>query len=44
VYIYQVSIAGGDFGTGGAIAVITALILMSVSLYYIRQTVKEEEL
>lgn len=44
VYIYQVSIAGGDFGTGGAIAVITAIILMSVSLYYIRQTVKEEEL
>ena len=37
VYIYQVSIAGGDFGTGGAIAVITAIILMSVSLYYIRQ-------
>ena len=44
VYIYQVYIAGGDFGTGGAIAVITAIILMSVSLYYIRQTVKEEEL
>ena len=44
VYIYQVSIAGGDFGAGGAIAVITAIILMSVSLYYIRQVVKEEEL
>jgi N,N'-diacetylchitobiose transport system permease protein len=44
VYIYQVSIAGGDFGTGGAIAVITAIILMSISLYYVRQTVKEEEL
>ena len=29
---------------GGAIAVITAIILMSVSLYYIRQVVKEEEL
>ena len=44
VYIYRVSIAGGDFGTGGAIAVITAIILMSISLYYVRQTVKEEEL
>jgi N,N'-diacetylchitobiose transport system permease protein len=44
VYIYQVSIAGGDFGTGGAIAVITAIILMSVSLYYVRQVIKEEEL
>ncbi|MFC9920093.1 carbohydrate ABC transporter permease [Agromyces binzhouensis] len=44
VYIYQVSIAGGDFGTGGAIAVITAIILMTVSLYYVRQTIKEEEL
>jgi ABC-type sugar transport system permease subunit/methionine-rich copper-binding protein CopC len=44
VYIYQVSIAGGDFGTGGAIAVITAVILMSISLYYVRQTIMEEEL
>ncbi|GAA2046204.1 sugar ABC transporter permease [Agromyces tropicus] len=44
VYIYQVSIAGGDFGTGGAIAVITAIILMTVSLYYVRQVIKEEEL
>ncbi|BDZ55628.1 carbohydrate ABC transporter permease [Agromyces marinus] len=44
VYIYQVSIAGGDFGTGGAIAVITALILMTVSLYYVRQVIKEEGL
>ncbi len=44
VYIYQVSIAGGDFGVGGAIAVITALILMTISLYYVRQVVKEEEL
>ncbi|WP_308797044.1 carbohydrate ABC transporter permease [Agromyces silvae] len=44
VYIYQISIAGGDFGSGGAIAVITAIIVMSISLYYVRQVVKEEEL
>lgn len=44
VYIYQISIAGGEFGMGGAIAVITAIIVMSVSLYYVRKVVKEEEL
>ncbi|QAY73248.1 sugar ABC transporter permease [Agromyces protaetiae] len=44
VYIYQVSIAGGNFGVGGAIAVIFTLILMTISLYYVRQVVKEEEL
>ncbi len=44
VYIYQTSIAGGDFGHGGAIAVITAVLLMSISIYYVRQVTKEEEL
>jgi N,N'-diacetylchitobiose transport system permease protein len=44
VYIYQISIAGGEFGQGGAIAVITAILLMSISIYYIRQVTKEEEL
>jgi N,N'-diacetylchitobiose transport system permease protein len=44
VYIYQTSIAGGDFGQGGAIAVITAVLLMSISIYYVRQVTKEEEL
>ena len=44
MYIYQTSIAGGDFGQGGAIAVITAILLMSVSIYYVRQVTKEEEL
>ncbi|MGX5696941.1 carbohydrate ABC transporter permease [Agromyces soli] len=43
-YIYQTSIAGGDFGQGGALAVITAVLLMSISIYYIRQVLKEEEL
>lgn len=44
VYIYQISIAGGEYGQGGAIAVITAVLIMSISIYYIRQTTKEEEL
>jgi N,N'-diacetylchitobiose transport system permease protein len=44
VYIYQISIAGGDFGQGGAVAVITAILLMSISFYYVRQVTKEEEL
>jgi N,N'-diacetylchitobiose transport system permease protein len=44
VYIYQISIAGGEFGQGGAIAVITAILIMSISIYYVRQTTKEEEL
>lgn len=43
-YIFQTSIAGGDFGHGGAIAVITAVLLMAISIYYIRQVLKEEEL
>lgn len=44
VYIYQTSLASGEYGTGGAIAVITVLILMAISIYYVRQTLKEEEL
>ncbi|MEJ3404324.1 sugar ABC transporter permease [Rathayibacter sp. YIM 133350] len=43
-YIYSTSIAGGEYGIGGAIAVITVVILMAISIYYVRQTIKEEEL
>ncbi|TBN57736.1 sugar ABC transporter permease [Glaciihabitans arcticus] len=42
VYIYQTSLANGEYGTGGAIAVITVIILMAISFYYVRQTIKEE--
>jgi len=42
VYIYQTSLANGEYGTGGAIAVITVIILMAISFYYVRQTFKEE--
>ena len=43
-YIYSVSIAGGEYGTGGAIAVIVVILLMAISIYYVRQTIKEEDL
>lgn len=44
VYIYQVSLSSGEFGLGGAIAVIMVIIMMGISLYYVRQSMKEEEL
>jgi N,N'-diacetylchitobiose transport system permease protein len=44
VYIYQVSLGTGDYGVGGAIAVITVIILMAISIFYVRQSIKEEEL
>lgn len=44
VYIYQVSLGTGDYGVGGAVAVITVLILMAISIFYVRQSIKEEEL
>ncbi|MCS4276583.1 N,N'-diacetylchitobiose transport system permease protein [Mycetocola sp. BIGb0189] len=44
VYIYQTSLGSGEYGIGGAIAVITVIILMAISLYYVRQSIKEEEL
>ncbi|TPW72777.1 carbohydrate ABC transporter permease [Schumannella sp. 10F1B-5-1] len=43
VYIYETSLANGEYGTGGAIAVILVLILMAVSFVYIRQSLKEDE-
>jgi N,N'-diacetylchitobiose transport system permease protein len=44
VYIYQTALGTGEYGTGGAIAVITVIIMLSVSFYYVRQTMKEDEL
>lgn len=44
VYIYQTSLAGGEYGIGGAIAVITVIIMMAISLYYVRQSIREEDL
>jgi len=44
VYIYRVSLGSGDFGVGGAISVIVVLLLAAVSIFYVRRSVKEEEL
>lgn len=44
VYIFQTSLGTGDFGTGGAIAVILVIIMMSISIYYVRKSIQEETL
>lgn len=44
VYIYQVALGSGKYGIGGAIAVITVFFMMAISLYYVRQSLKEEQL
>lgn len=44
VYIYQVALGSGEYGIGGAIAVITVFFMMAISLYYVRQSLKEEQL
>lgn len=42
-YIYNVSIAGGNLGAGGAIAVILVIVMMALSAYYIRSTLRQDE-
>lgn len=42
-YIYTVSIAGGDLGLGGAIAVILVIVMLALSAYYIRSTLRQDE-
>jgi N,N'-diacetylchitobiose transport system permease protein len=42
VYIYTVSMGGGDLGAGGAIAVLLVLIMLAMSGYYIRSVLREE--
>jgi N,N'-diacetylchitobiose transport system permease protein len=42
VYIYTISTAGGDLGSGGAIAVLLVLIMLAMSGYYIRSVLREE--
>jgi N,N'-diacetylchitobiose transport system permease protein len=44
VYIYQVALGSGEYGMGGAIAVITVFFMMAISLYYVRQSLREEQL
>lgn len=42
VYIYQTSIAGGDFGLGGALAIITMVVLMVLALPLMRRMLRSE--
>jgi N,N'-diacetylchitobiose transport system permease protein len=42
VYIYVTSVAGGDMGEGGAIAVLLVIIMLAMSGYYIRSVLREE--
>ncbi|MBD5787163.1 sugar ABC transporter permease [Cellulosimicrobium terreum] len=44
VYIYQTGMAQGHYGLAGAIAVLFVFIMLGISFYYVRQTVREEEL
>lgn len=43
VYIYKRAIGGGDLGAGGAIAVILVIVMLGLSAYYIRNTLRTEE-
>jgi len=43
VYIYQTSLGKGDYGTGGAIAVIMVILMVGISIFYVRRSLKEEE-
>jgi len=43
VYIYQVSVGSGDFGQGGAMAVLLVVLMLGLAVVYVRSTLKEEE-
>lgn len=44
VYIYEMGMAQGHYGAASAIAVVFTVIMLVISAYYVRATVKEEEL
>ncbi|MCU1441197.1 MAG: sugar transporter permease [Rhodoglobus sp.] len=44
VYIVQVGLGSGEYGLAGAIAVLTVIIMMAISIYWVRQTLKEDPL
>lgn len=43
VYIYQTSIGTGDFGHGGAVAVILVIVMLAIAVGYVRSSLKAEE-
>ena len=42
-YIYSVSVASGNLGIGGAIAVVLVVVMLALSAYYIRSTLRQDE-
>lgn len=44
VYIYQMGMGQGHFGVASAISFVFVAIMLLLSVYYVRRTVKEEEL
>lgn len=43
VYVYNISLGGGDYGMGGAISIVMVLLMSAFAFYYVRRTVKEVE-
>ncbi len=43
VYIYQMGMSQGHYGMASAIAVIFTVIMLAVSAYYVRRTLKDDE-
>jgi N,N'-diacetylchitobiose transport system permease protein len=43
VYIYQTSIGSGDFGEGGAMAVILVIVMLAIAFWYVYSSIKAEE-
>jgi N,N'-diacetylchitobiose transport system permease protein len=43
VYIYQISIGSGDFGSGGAIAVLLVILMLIIGFGYVRAAIRAEE-
>jgi N,N'-diacetylchitobiose transport system permease protein len=43
VYIYQISIGTGDFGSGGAIAVLLVIVMLIIGFGYVRAAIRAEE-
>lgn len=43
VYIYNVSLGGGNYGMGGAISIVMVIMMSAFAFYYVRRTLKEVE-
>lgn len=43
VYIYQVSVGSGDFGSGGAIAVLMVIAMLAIGFWYVRAAIRADE-